>query len=319
MVANAACAPERMSQGPRSNPRLVVDVSGHPGEPRHLFHRLREPGPLAPWAAQAEGGHPHHGQLRVHLVHDVPREPEVVEHPGGEVLDQHVGPREQCAQHGEPGLLLQVEGQASLVGVDGHELRAALPPVGETIGVRPSGRPHAVNPCDRLKVHHVGAQDAEELCAERSGEPRGHVEHTDPVQGQGEGAGPPEWGCRPSERSGVLAGTGHGAGRRRIDAANAIGTPRLEESPGGIGDEDASLHELREAGHRGGVAHWRHRYAQPGGALDDLVGPMARGPFLDDRRPLFEVGPSGPRGGEALVVNEVDPVDQGHEVLVLLS
>ena len=61
--------------------RLVVDVAGEPRQPGDLLHGLREAGPVAPRAVEAERGHAHHHRPRVGRVHDVPTEIELLDAP----------------------------------------------------------------------------------------------------------------------------------------------------------------------------------------------------------------------------------------------
>jgi hypothetical protein len=56
-------AGERVA-GAALNARLVVDVSGQPGEPADLLHRLGEAHVIAPGAGESEGGHAHQDRLR---------------------------------------------------------------------------------------------------------------------------------------------------------------------------------------------------------------------------------------------------------------
>ena len=61
--------------------RLVVGVAGDPGQAGHLLHGLREAGPVAPRAVEAERGHAHQHRPRVGRVDRVPAEVELARAP----------------------------------------------------------------------------------------------------------------------------------------------------------------------------------------------------------------------------------------------
>ena len=72
------------------NDREPVGVAGDPGQTGHLFHRRHEPGALPPGALQAEAGHAHHDELGIDRGQALEVQPEVLHHPGCEVLDHDV-------------------------------------------------------------------------------------------------------------------------------------------------------------------------------------------------------------------------------------
>ncbi len=110
------------------DPRLVVDVAGDPRHAGDLLHRLREAHVVAPRSRQAERGHPHEEAARVERLDLLPVEPEVAEHPRREVLEHRVALADEPAQHRQPVVGAEVEGEVALVGVRAEVVRAALPP-----------------------------------------------------------------------------------------------------------------------------------------------------------------------------------------------
>ncbi len=130
------------------------------------------------------------GQLRVRAVGPEPRDRAVHEarvgraqvcvadrQPFGdartEVLEQHVGPGGEVAQHAATRVGLQVEDDRPAVTVQRHvegRWRVALREAGPGAGRVPAGR---------LDPHDVGAQVREGARRDRPGEERGEVEHPD--------------------------------------------------------------------------------------------------------------------------------------------
>src|SRR5207237_567890 len=67
-----------------------------------LLHRLREAGPVAPRAVEAEGGHAYHDQARVLAREVLVADAQVVEHAGREVLHHAVRLRDHGLRQPQP-------------------------------------------------------------------------------------------------------------------------------------------------------------------------------------------------------------------------
>ena len=158
---------------------LVVDVTGEPGQPGHLLHGLREAGPVAPRAVEAERGHAHQHRARVGRVDDVPTETELLEHPRREVLDHDVALLRSGAGRGrDPRARARSRVRSRLLVFEVWKKRAVLPPL-VVIHADAAGVAHAVGPGDRLDVDDVGAERGEHRRRRRSRPPGGEVDHLD--------------------------------------------------------------------------------------------------------------------------------------------
>ena len=131
---------------------------------------------------------------------------------GREVLEHRVALADQAAQHRQPVVGAEVEGEVALVGVGAQVVRAALPP--RTFHARArAGGAHAVDAADRLDVDHVGAERGERACGDRARPPRGEVEHPDPRQRQLVGADRPAPRARVCGSIAPVCSPRRGAGR----------------------------------------------------------------------------------------------------------
>jgi hypothetical protein len=122
----------------------------------------------------------------VELVEPLGREAEAVEHPGAEVLDEHVGVDDESAQHLGTVVGLEVEGHRLLVAVAGEEVRRhrlvvgpderRAPPAGLVSAV---GVLHLDDPRPHVGEHHG---------AVGSGEGPGEVDDDDVVEWSAHGS-----------------------------------------------------------------------------------------------------------------------------------
>ena len=91
---------QRVTGTPRCGGQ-AVGIPGEPGQSGELFHRHRESDPVAPRAVEPEPRHADLDDLLVEFAQLLVTQPEVLHHPGGEVLHHHVGlgdhPAEKCS------------------------------------------------------------------------------------------------------------------------------------------------------------------------------------------------------------------------------
>lgn len=97
---------------------------------------------------------------------------------GPPVLDHDLGLRGQAARHGETVEGLEIDDDAALVAVDGHEGRRLTGQMG-------SARAHLVAVTGPLDLDDIGAEVAEEHGAVRPGELTGEIENTQAVERAG--------------------------------------------------------------------------------------------------------------------------------------
>ncbi len=108
-------------------------------------------------------------------VQRLPAEPEPLHGSGAEVLDDHVGTAQQIVEHGAPARVLQVEGEALLVGVEEEEAPA--------IDAGPVGEPDPVGLAGQgLHLDDLGPQPGEQLRARGAGFVLGQIDDPDTVQ-----------------------------------------------------------------------------------------------------------------------------------------
>ena len=249
--------------------RRAVGEAGQPGHPGDALHRLGESRAVPPRPVQTEGGHAHHHELGVDLVHALPAEPELLHDPGGVVLDEHIGAAQQALEHRNslgPG---QIEGDASLSGVGGVEDRAPFPPgvLGGTLGARVA---HQVGTGGRLHFDDIGAQAGQHVERRRACPPGRAVD--DPQTGQGElpvcrgGHRPP----LPGDRARVRPDRGGGPEGRRCGARDAVWHAGLAEASGRGRHEDPALDELLEVADRLPVQHGPGRDPMVAGLGEEL-------------------------------------------------
>ena len=150
---------DRVARSSRRH-RRPVSEPGPPCHPRELFHGRGEPDTIAPGAVKPERRHPHHDQSPIYCVQLLPSEPELLDDPRREVLDHDVGSLDEQADETEAFGVAQIEGDGPLPDVDPVKDPAVLPPpfVGNP---RPPGEPHPVRTPDRLDLHHISTQRAE--------------------------------------------------------------------------------------------------------------------------------------------------------------
>ena len=180
--------------------RPAVRVAGDRHDPAVCLHERFVPRVLRLGAAPPEGGDRGVDEAGVERRDVVVPEPEPLHVPGLEVLDQHVrGPRE-VPHDGRPGLGLEIDRDALLVGVEGEEGGAQAVLVGRPL-------PSLV-PAEVLDLDHLRPEEGEEHRAVGSGEDPRAVEHPDPGK-RGIGAG--------------RVGTGRGIGHGRVSSRRVTG------------------------------------------------------------------------------------------------
>jgi hypothetical protein len=151
------------------------------GRPRQLLetgqrldHRIVG-GAFGPGPFLAEAGDPYHDQPWIDFLQRFPAEAHILHHAGTEVLHQDVGPGDEFPQHRLAVLVAQIDRQAALGAVDGHEKHA----VGlADLGI---GHAHAVAG-QALDLDHVGAGIAHHLGRVRTGGEARQVEDADSLQ-----------------------------------------------------------------------------------------------------------------------------------------
>ena len=104
---------------------------------------------------------------------------EPIHHAGAEVLDQHVGGRDEPLQHVLAAVGLQVERDRLLAAVLGQERRAHQLLVERRVGAE-LARQIAV--LGHLDLDHLRAEQRELVGAERPGQHVGQIEHPDSRQ-----------------------------------------------------------------------------------------------------------------------------------------
>ena len=166
-VAEADAAPHR---GPV---RLAGDVS----DASHRLADVREPGPVLVRPRLPVAGDAHQDEPGIHLVEDLPPEPQLLQGTGLEVLDQDV------ALCGEP--LRKVEA-VRVAHVQRHELLVAgleRPPEGGLrAGVHVAPGPQGVPRPRTLDLYHLGPELGHDPGRERSGDKRSELQDPKPLK-----------------------------------------------------------------------------------------------------------------------------------------
>ena len=166
--------PRRLvGQRHRRQQRLAVRLAVDRGEPAHRLGDRREPGPPGVRAVLAEPRDPRDHEPRVAGVQHVGAEPEPLQPPGPEVLDEHGGVGDEAEQDVAVGVVLEVEHDRALAAVGQLEPQALAVAL-----VAPRHRAQAVA-VGALDLDHVGAEVGEVARAVRSGDHRRQVEHAD--------------------------------------------------------------------------------------------------------------------------------------------
>ena len=166
--------PRRLvGQRHRRQQRLAVRLAVDGGEPAHRLGDRREPGPPGVRAVLAEPRDARDDEPRVAGVQHVGAEPELLQPPGPEVLDEHRCVGDEAEQDVAVGVVLEVEDDRALAAVGELEpqpLAVAL--------VAPRHRAQAVA-VGALDLDHVGAEVGEVAGAVGAGDHRRQVEHAD--------------------------------------------------------------------------------------------------------------------------------------------
>ena len=208
----------------------AVRVAGDRHDPAVRLHERLVAGVLRLGAASAEGGDRGVDEPRVDRRDVGVAEPEPLHVPGLEVLHQHVGGHREVAHDRGARRVLEVDGDALLVGVEGEERRAHAVLVGRPLT--------AFVPAEVLHLDDLGPEEGEQHRAVRSGEHPGAVEHPDPGEG----------GVR-AGRFGAVRGIGHGRGSDGTFGDAGGGVPRGGSAPPG---RSASKHTKRGQGTQSG-------------------------------------------------------------------
>ena len=152
---------EQCSPAPVS-PTLTPGVSGRPSA-SPVTDRL----PPAAWAIQQLGIRTVGiealdlgvDDARVDFAHLVVAEAQALDHTGAEIFDEDIGLFDQPAQDLLALLVLQIAGDAVLVGVEQHEID------GVDLGIVRRGAPPLLALARRLHLDDIGAEPAEHLRA----------------------------------------------------------------------------------------------------------------------------------------------------------
>jgi hypothetical protein len=149
---------------------------------------------LGPVVAEAADGEQH--EAGVELVQPLDTEPQPVEHPGPEVLEQHVGMGHEAAEGLPPVGGLQVEGHRLLVAVAGQEVRRH-----RVVRGPDERRPPAaglVPTVGGLDLDDPGPHVGEHHPAVRPGQGTGQVDDDDVVQWSAHGCSRLRWWVPPT-------------------------------------------------------------------------------------------------------------------------
>ena len=103
-------------------------------------------------------------------------EPQLLDHPGAEILDEHIGLGQVVLEPGDRPRIFQVEDDGALVHVHGVEDGPAAQGEGRT----PAARLVALWPLD---LHDVRAHVGEDLAGERAGQRLRDLDHLDAFEG----------------------------------------------------------------------------------------------------------------------------------------
>ncbi len=163
--------------------RVVGTGAGEGHDPGLALRDLVVAGPPALGAVVAEAGDRQHHEPRVALHQRVDPEPEALEHPGAEVLDQHVGAVHEPQEHLAVRLGLEVEGDRLLVAVGREEVRRLAIVLGPDERRPPA--PGVVPVARCLDLDDPGAEVAQHHRGVRSGQRAGEVDDQDPVERAG--------------------------------------------------------------------------------------------------------------------------------------
>src|SRR5439155_10111902 len=163
---------------------------------------------------------------RVDRAHVVVAEPEAGRRARAEVLQDDVGPGRQREPDRPAGGRLQVERDASLVAVVGHEGRALAADLRRY-------RARVVADARPLELDHVGAEVAEQHGAVGPGELGGDVQYAQAVEGEAASRHPRDSLRRDAaaRKPRPLTGAG-GPGRPRVDRMNAVRAGASGPAPG---------------------------------------------------------------------------------------
>ena len=167
-AGHAVGEPERRQR------RRPVGLARLVREAAHRLGQRPERAPLRVRAGLAEAGHAQHDEPGVELVQPVGPEPPALHHAGPEVLDQHVGVRDEALEQLAALGPAEVERDGALVARDD------LPPQAVAVlAVAVGARGVAARVLD---LDHVGAVVAEQHRGDRRGVDRAQVEHADAVR-----------------------------------------------------------------------------------------------------------------------------------------
>src|SRR6266487_1169829 len=131
-------------------------------QPRLALHDLVVARPCALWPVVPEPGDGADDQPRVLLVQPLAGEAEAVEHPGAEILRQHVAAGHQPPQQALALLAGQVAGDRLLVPVAGQEIGALRTITRDWGGERRAPVPRLVAAGRLLDLYHPGTKVTEE-------------------------------------------------------------------------------------------------------------------------------------------------------------
>ena len=124
-------------------------------------------------------------------------QPEILYDPRREVLCEHVGNRDQVAQHGPTLVPAQVQRQSQLVPVLLVKVGPSVPELPVHVVVIQRVRSVAFQPLHRLEPDHLRAHVGHPLHRRRYGDKLAHLQDANPVQRTGHIRSPPRPAARP--------------------------------------------------------------------------------------------------------------------------
>ena len=155
---------ELVTQRDAAARRRLVGITGDVTDSAHRLADRAEAGPRGVGTVLAESGDPGDDQPRVDLPQLLRAESPAFERPGPEVLQQDVALGDEPAHHVLAFRHSQVAGDRLLVASD------EWPPQRPPVRLLPAPLPHRIAARRVLDLDHLGAEVAEQLTAERTGE-----------------------------------------------------------------------------------------------------------------------------------------------------
>jgi hypothetical protein len=249
---------------------IAVGIASQPADSGRSLDGIGERGVVAPRPVEAEPGHPQHDGVGPNRLDGREIQPNLVDHPRGEVLDYDIAGRDQPVQHFTPGGALQVERQTLLIRVEAREDRRLLPPLLFADGDA-CDQPGAVRPAGRLHMDDVGAQHRQNVRARRSRPERRHVQNAQPLERQRRRTGVRSLPLALSILLGVLAEPRRRLRRTKTCGLHAVRVAGLTEPVAGVCHERPARLEMVQRIDVRAVGHRRIGDPERRGQVPDLI------------------------------------------------